>query len=331
MRERERAGRRRFKPALWGFIALLAAGCTGREGAAPEGQVSVETRRVEKVSEEGTIRVIGNIEADRYTTMGFLSGGRIRKVCVEQGQTVQKGQLLAELEAERDLFQIELKKSELEQELFSGSPRRADILKQELLALQEDLEKKKIFAPFSGRIVKIKAREGENFSPDNEAWLISLINREKMKALVNIQERDIPRVAEEQPVTFRFDTIPDEVFSGHVASLSPVGKVVNGYAQMETELVMEEPDPRIYPGYSFTAQITVSEARDILVLSRDGIEWRDDSVFVSLCDEAGAVTEEREIAVEPLDRNRVLVRSGLEEGDRVVLPVRAADDMGMLF
>lgn len=332
MRRKKNSTERRLIAVLLTALPLLTIGCSKKSGNLTEPDKNTRTYRVMKIKEPGTIRIIGNIEADRYSEMGFLTGGKIRKIHVKQGQDVKKEELLAELESERDLLNIKLKKAELEKELYSGSPRQAEIIKQELLALNEDLEKKKIFAPFNGRIVKIKAVEGENFQNENETWMISLINRERMKALVNIQERDIPRIAVGQAVEFSFDTIPAEVFTGKVSSLSPVGKVINGYAQMETELIMENPDPRIYPGYSFSALIAVSEAKEMLVLPRNVIEWKDDQIFVSLCDEPGNIIERREIEASPLNRNQVMINSGLKEGDMVTLPITTQEsDMGMLF
>jgi len=313
---------------------LMLFSCKGKADSASE-KVPVQTKKVISVKEEGVVRVIGNIQAERNSWLFFLSDGKIKNLYVNQGDRVKRGDVLAELETARDEFKIQQKKDEWEKEKFSGSPRRAAALQQEILALEEDLEKKMITAPFDGMVGKVKGVAGENYnftSTGNDKGLINLIDRRRMKALVNIPERDIPRVSEGQSVLFHFDAVPGEVFQGSVFSLSPAGRVVNGYAQMETELIIENPDPRIYPGYSLTAEIHVSEARDILVLDRDAVEWEDDKILVTVADISGEAKERREIQAEILDQNRLRIISGLNEGDRVILPLtKTENDGSMMF
>ena len=136
-----------------------------------------------------------------------------------------------------------------------------------------------------------------------------------------------------QKVTFRFDTLGGEEFIGRVSAISPVGQVVNGYAQMETELLLENPDPRIYPGYSFSASITVSGSRENLTIPREYTRWKDDKIFVSLCNEFGVVMEEKEIKVASLGKEKVLVKEGLNPGQWICLPppLQAEGNMEMFF
>lgn len=320
---RKRKGRRGplMRGLLWGPILLTISACLGKTVPIEGVLLPLSPGRVERVREERTIRVMGNILVNRSSKLGFLSQGVIGGIHVRPGQEVRKGELLAELNTEKDQFNIRLKKEEWERELFSGSPRKADILQQELLALQEDLNRKKIIAPYDGLISQVNGVEGENYDSNREeSWLIGLIDRSVMKAVVPIREREIPQIREGQTVSFRFDTLPEEEFFGSVSALSPEGKVVNGYAQMDTELTIPDPDPRIYPGYSFSAAIRVAESRELLVMPREYAQWEDDRIFVSLCDEAGTILERREVRIAPLDQERVQVLSGLQEGDRLGLP-----------
>ncbi|HEY3439998.1 MAG TPA: efflux RND transporter periplasmic adaptor subunit [Paludibaculum sp.] len=79
---------------------LLLAGCGGKpETAAKEQPVPVRVRQPATVERQATIHVGGNVEARESVELGFQLAGRIRRVHVEEGQQVQAGQLIAELDA----------------------------------------------------------------------------------------------------------------------------------------------------------------------------------------------------------------------------------------
>ncbi len=87
---------------LSALLALLAVfvlgGCGRRAAEAPEPVEAVRVRAPGKAQRAEVIRVGGNVEAYESAKAGFQVAGRIRRVLVEEGQAVRRGQLLAELD-----------------------------------------------------------------------------------------------------------------------------------------------------------------------------------------------------------------------------------------
>ncbi len=82
----------------WLFFCVLAlAGCA-RQPAAQEPVETVQVRQPARTGRAEVVRVGGNVEPYESSEVGFQVGGRIRRVLVEEGQAVARGQLLAELD-----------------------------------------------------------------------------------------------------------------------------------------------------------------------------------------------------------------------------------------
>lgn len=88
-----------FPPAL---VALFLLGC-GRQAEAPadrssQDHVPVRVRKAQRVEHPGQVRVSGSVEADSTRNLSFPIAGRVERVLVEEGQRVNQGQILVELE-----------------------------------------------------------------------------------------------------------------------------------------------------------------------------------------------------------------------------------------
>ncbi|MBI4891323.1 MAG: efflux RND transporter periplasmic adaptor subunit [Acidobacteria bacterium] len=85
---------------LVAVVALLAAGCgSGNKSQTPaESAISIRVRPPAVLDRAAVVRVGGTVEPLESSEVGFQVAGRIRRVMVEEGQSVQAGQVLAELD-----------------------------------------------------------------------------------------------------------------------------------------------------------------------------------------------------------------------------------------
>lgn len=86
--------------AGWTLLApcvLALAGCAKRP-AVQEPVETVQVRQPARVERKEVVRVGGNVEPYESAEVGFQVAGRIRRMLVEEGQAVARGQLLAELD-----------------------------------------------------------------------------------------------------------------------------------------------------------------------------------------------------------------------------------------
>lgn len=299
---------------------LLLMGCRNTESL-PEGAVlpAAAATAVKRVSIQERVTVSGNIGPCRSRNLGFSSAEKITAIEVEEGARVTEGTVLARIDTSRDEYAIEEREYELETLRYTESPRRIQLLEKGLESLKTSLEAKVITAPFDGTVAKISQREGEIALESAAEPLIRFIDKTKLKAQVVVDELDIARITLGQTALFSFDALPGETFQGAVSKIAHIGRInQRGLPVIDIEIIIDDPDPRIYIPYSFKAEILVSTPAEYLVMDEKGVIWRDDKVYAELVDpEDPERTIERLIRIKPWRDGRVIILDGLAEGDQV--------------
>jgi len=164
--------------------------------------------------------------------------GRIRKVMVEVNDHVEKGQLLVELDRTQ-LEQTRLQYEQLRVDLArmdtllktgSVTQQSYDQLKAQVesteVVLQNLEENTLLRAPYSGVITGKYYNDGELFSPTpntpvGKAALVSLIQVDPVKVMVNLSEKYLPLVKEGMMTTVSTDVYPGQEFNGTVFRIHP--------------------------------------------------------------------------------------------------------------
>ena len=79
-------------------LAMLTSCVRETQAASEQTAVPVQVRTPAVVERAESVSASGSIEGSETADVGFLVGGRVVRVLVEEGQAVSKGQLLAEIE-----------------------------------------------------------------------------------------------------------------------------------------------------------------------------------------------------------------------------------------
>lgn len=88
---------KQFYLILSGICIFLSISCTGRTKEKQELQ-TVKTDTVTSAGEQTILQFPGKVKAAQDINIAFRVSGTIRKICVENGTHVRKGELLAELD-----------------------------------------------------------------------------------------------------------------------------------------------------------------------------------------------------------------------------------------
>jgi RND family efflux transporter MFP subunit len=105
------------------LLAIALAGCSKEEKKAEAASVkqaeplAVKTAMAETRQIDKSISVTGSLMADESVTSSFEAAGRIAAIYVDFGQNVHKGQVLAELDKQELLLQVERSRAALVQAL----------------------------------------------------------------------------------------------------------------------------------------------------------------------------------------------------------------------
>jgi len=280
-----------------------------------------ETSRVEKLVIQESVTVTGNIAPLKTRKLGFSQNGKIIDIAVVEGDHVKSGTILARIDASSDEYNIEAMTFELEQIQFTESPRKIELKEKELQSLRDALNNKIITAPFSGVIVEINRKEGEiNLATSGEGYIMKLIDDSSLMASVVVDELDIARIKIGQKAVFSFDAIPGETFLGRVSKIAHIGRLnTNGLPVVDVELIIDNPDPRIFIPYSFKVEIVTDAPAEFLVVSEKSVLWENDQTYVNLRESPNSSLIKREVKIREWKDGKTIILDGVQQGDIVLI------------
>ena len=274
---------------------------------------------------------LGNARANEAVDIRPQITAVITAIEFEEGQAVQKGEVLVRLESSEPLADLAAARAALvesesqyrrSEELYRtrvvseseleqlGAQRDADQAAVE--AAQARLDQTVIRAPFAGQLGLRRVSMGSVVSPGTVITTLDDTSRIKL-------DFDVPEVflSQLQPglsVTARSVAWPDESFRGLVASVDtrvdPVSRTITVRALMPNE------NGRLRPGMFLTVTL-LKEDVEALVVPEQAIVPERSQQFVFVVGE-GEVVERREVRSGRRRPGEVEILDGLAEGDRVI-------------
>ena len=232
---------------LLGLTTLMLVSCKNQES-----QTDV-TYTVFTETYENTIEISGNISAAEQQQMTASSSGTIEKVYFKEGDRVKKGDVICKMSDLEQQYNIANLNQQIAQKKLNASPNEVELLEMQLKVKQQELEDKKCIARFDGIIAKLSVREGDYLEAKNE--IATIINRDYLKATVEIAETDIPKLALNQKVIFTFPAYPEKV-EGYVSYFSGVGTVTSrGSTVFDADIRIDNPPEEILTGFHLQQQL----------------------------------------------------------------------------
>lgn len=216
----------------------------------------------------------------------------------------------------------------------------------------DDLRKTTIFSPLDGRVIELRAEEGEVVVPgtmNNTASVIGVVaDLSEILAEVAVDETEIVDVELGQSALVMVDALPDVEYRGTVVEIGS-----SGFARPQqpdvtffsVEILLTDPDERLRPGMSARAEIEIATHEDVPVVPIQAVVERrpldeeaadgDDAATVDEEEiEVVFVVGENDVAVQtPVetgisDDTHIEIVAGVEAGERVVSgPYRALKDL----
>ncbi|MBM4131323.1 efflux RND transporter periplasmic adaptor subunit [bacterium] len=330
--------------ALAASDTTTAAAASARDGKARRGKgkdkeaeikpVPVEVVRAGSRGISAYYRAASVIEADRLVDLVARVQGRVRQVAVEEGQHVREGQVLAELENDRERIQLE--KAELAvTDKARQLERSRGMLAQELVSRQEfddvesawrlavaerdlariALEETRLRAPFAGLVTERRVVPGQQVAAGFAAF--SLGDFEPLRVRVHLPEDVARKVGAGQRVLVSpegQDATAARPVEAAVERVSPVVDPATSTVRLTLLLDGDGADLRV--GGFVKVRITTDRHHDALAIPKLALvaEGALTSVFVAEADTVRKV----EIETGLHDESHVEVLTGLEDGDFVV-------------
>lgn len=182
-----------------------------------EGRRPLEVILPVRLGAEARIPVLdGRVEAKRRLPLAFAVGGQIEKICVQTGQQVKAGELIAVLEHQEALLARE-KASLAVQAAQLGPEAEKRRAKLTLAEAELAVERAHLRAPFPGVVANLQVEENQFVSPGQPIAI--LLDTTGYVVRAKVSERDLPRLKVGQDVEVEIDALPNEKLTGTLVEL----------------------------------------------------------------------------------------------------------------
>lgn len=322
-RRRKRTRRIIIVAVIAAVIAGVAVAVSLREETAPEtGPVMRETRITSNTYTQ-VIDVSGYVEPYDTQETKFRSTGAVTGVFVKEGDRVLKGDLLASIDNTQQLASLQDIRDQIEEAELNGSERELALLRLRETSAENSLDYTNLYAAFDGEVASVDVSEEDYFEAGDS--VITIVDRSKLKATVEIDEIDMQYVRLGQEADLVFEARPDIVVKATVSYIPMLGRYTSqGIGVADVELLIEDPPEGIMPGFTFEGTLEAEEDVTMLLVPQNAItRGRGGSQTVDVKRADGTI-ETVSIRTEYLGEGLSELLSGnLNEGDILVYETRS--------
>jgi membrane fusion protein (multidrug efflux system) len=305
----------------------------GSAAAAPRGdtKLPVDVKVVEPQAIENNIRISGAILANESIALRSEISGKIEQIFFEEGQRVQKGDLILSINDEEISAQVE--RLRFTQQLNEGIEyRQRQLLEKEAISREEydialttskttssdlkereaRLSKHKILAPFDGIIGLRQVSEGSYISPSDLVANLYSINPIKVEFAVPGKYTSLVDVGDR--ISFTVEST-SKTFQGSIYATEP--KIDPQTRTLKIRAICRNDKEELIPGQFASINYILDVLPDALMVPSEAVipELNSHKVFVY---KSGVVKQETvEIGLRT-DKEVQLV-SGISPGDTVIV------------
>jgi len=173
-----------------------------------------------------------------------------------QVRTAEAGISAAEAQADVSQAQLVLLKAGATAEEIAVAEAAVIQAQAALEAARVALERCEVHAPFGGTAGAVNVRAGELVAPGQPLVTLGDLTTLRVET-TDLDEIDVARVAVGQRASVTFDALPERVFTGHVARISPMAEPGVGGVNYTVVIELDEIDPAIRWGMTAFVDIEV--------------------------------------------------------------------------
>jgi HlyD family secretion protein len=178
------------------------------------------------------------------------------------------------LPAKQELVTAEanLKRAQAQAGVINGTIEQAE---GQLKLDQTNLNKSSIRTPITGIVLDRKIEKGQTVAASLQTPIMFTVaeNLTEMELHVDVDEADVGKIKLEQPASFSVDAYPDKTFPAKISQIRYAPQTVGGVVTYETVLLVNNADSLLRPGMTATADMTVSEAKNVLLVPNTALRF----------------------------------------------------------
>lgn len=293
--------------------------------------IPVEITSVIRGDIQQTYNTITTLEAEQEAQVVARTSGILENLRIEEGDSVKKGQILAQLNVEQLTLELEQLKAGLQK--LEGELKRQNSLFKRKLGSNDSLEKVRfdyqgqlaqyklaklkltyasIKAPISGVITERFVKTG-NMIRDNDL-LFKIVNPQSLKAVLHLPERELSNIKKGQKIHLQVAAFSNQNISGNVERIRPLIDSDTGTFKVVAKL--DNSNNILHAGMFGKVEVVFEVHSNSLLLEQQALVTQDNRSHVFVVRENKAIQTPVEIGFK--HNGVVEITSGLRENDRVI-------------
>lgn len=327
------------------ILGLVTTGCKEHPTNNRTKPIRVETAKVETQKVSNGRIYSGVIEESSGTVLSFKVPGTISRICVNEGQRVKKGQLIAELDAASLQSNLEIAQAAeaTAQDTYNRMKALHDAnsipdmkwvevenalsaAKSATAIARNALADAKIHAPFSGYISKKTADAGMTVLPS--VPVVNLVEISPVKINISVSENEISAITTSTDAVATVSALGGKTY--HVA-FAEKGVSADPLSRTYTvKFKSTNPDGEMLPGMLCNVSLESEGSRDAIVCPTDAILLDADNVCYVWLMQNG-VAKKRTVSLGNYTATGVIVEEGLLPGEEIIVKgmQKVSEDMAV--
>lgn len=190
-----------------------------------------------------------------------------------------------------------------------------------LRAAEANLNYTRIFAPMSGTVVSIEARRGQTLNAaQTTPTILTIADLSEMTVEAQVSEADISRLRTGMSVYFTTMGNRSQRWYGELRLIEPTPEVENNVVLYNALFEVPNDEGTLMTQMTTNVFFVTDAARDVVTVPIGAVQRGSEGTFVEVVANTGA-TERRSVQTGLSDRVHVEIRSGVEAGEQVVIPL----------
>lgn len=321
---------------LYSFAALTLS-CSSESQSKDTGDKDTTSAIPVEVSEasRGTISAYysttATLEAEEEAMVVAKVRGIVKEIMVEEGDYVQAGVVVAQLEDEQ--LEIEVKRAKATMDrLYNEYQRNKELYEKNLISVETyenskfeyesqkaayELAKLKveysaIKAPITGVVSKRMIKVGNMINTDQEVYRIT--DFDPLLAVLHVPEHEMSKLRKDQTAIIHVDAVQGETFSGEILRIGPVIDPETG--TFKVTVAVKDRSNQLKPGMFGRIRIIYDTRENALMVPKNAIMAEDGFNSVYVINDKMAYR--RNVKTGYVNGENIEIIEGLQQGDTVV-------------
>ena len=316
------------------MTVLMVVSCGEKKGSEVKAPTRVKTQVVSSASVDNRMTYVGIVEEREGTAVSFTSMGVVKRMLVNEGQYVSRGQLIAEMDdtqarnllsgAEAQMTQANDALERYKMLHDNGSlpevqwveiQSKVAQAKSQLEVAKKNLADCRLTAPVSGMIGQRAVKAGETALPSQA--VVTILDISSVKVKVSIPESEVSGINASTPTTVSVEAAGIQVNGGRIEKGVVADALTHTY---DVRIQVANSDRKLLPGMvasvSFMSEKSQGSSEKSLPVTAVQ-KAADGSLFVwTIANDSTA--HRAKVSIGETNGNNVSVTEGLEVGQRVV-------------